>query len=116
MIQDIQLLAKIRDRAFINKVLLPLIENEVTIPISLYETDLDIITGKSEASASADDAGEDVTAKSSWQPDFDALSCGTEVKEKKEVIDYSKNFLPTSILDADQKQYLFKAYKEILGN
>ena len=110
------MLAKIRDRAFINKVLLPLIENEVTIPISLYETDLDIITGKSEASAPADDAGEDVAAKSSWQPDFDALSCGTEVKEKKEVIDYSKNFLPTSILDADQKQYLFKAYKEILGN
>ena len=66
MIQDIQLLAKIRDRAFINKVLLPLIENEVTIPISLYETDLDIITGKNEASAPADDAGEDIAAKSSW--------------------------------------------------
>ena len=64
MIQDIQLLAKIRDRAFINKVLLPLIENEVTIPISLYETDLDIITGKNEASAPVDDAGEDVAAKS----------------------------------------------------
>lgn len=37
MIEDIQLLAKIRDRQFINKLLLPLIENEVTVPVSFLD-------------------------------------------------------------------------------
>ena len=37
MLEDIQLLAKIRDKEFINKLLLPLIENEVTIPVSFLE-------------------------------------------------------------------------------
>lgn len=37
MLEDIQLLAKIRDRAFINQLLLPLIENEVTLPVSFLD-------------------------------------------------------------------------------
>jgi len=41
--------------------------------------------------------------EAAWHPDFDALSCGNDQKEKKEVVDYSKSFLPSSLLDADQK-------------
>lgn len=37
MLDDIELLAKIRDRAFINKLLLPLIENEITVPVSFID-------------------------------------------------------------------------------
>ena len=39
MIEDIQLLAKIRDRQFINQLLLPLIENEVTVPVSFLDVE-----------------------------------------------------------------------------
>jgi hypothetical protein len=109
--EDIQLLAKIRDRAFINQLLLPLIENEVTVPVSFL--DLESMTSSLQEQASADvDATEE---EKIWQPDFDSLSCGNEQKEKKEVVDYSKNFLPSSLLDAEQKQAIFKGYKEILG-
>lgn len=87
MIEDIQLLAKIRDRQFINKLLLALIENEVKVPVSFSEREV-----------VADKADE---AEPEWQPDFEALSCGGDQREKKEVVDYSKNFLPSSILDAD---------------
>ena len=97
-------MAKIRDRQFINKLLLPLIENEVTIPVSFFEREF--AESNSEAPQEANQE---------WHPDFDALSCGNDTKEKKEVVDYSKNFLPSSILDADQKQQLLKGYKEILG-
>jgi len=31
------------------------------------------------------------------------------------VVDYSNNFLPSTLLDADQKQAIFKGYKDILG-
>jgi len=106
VIDDVKQLSKIRDRAFINKMLLPLIENEVTIPVSFFETE----------NATTATEGEDATSEGAWNPDFDALSCGTEVREKREVIDYSKNFLPSSILEPDQRQTLFKAYKEILGS
>ena len=41
MIEDIQLLAKIRDRQFINKLLLALIENEVTVPVSFSEREIE---------------------------------------------------------------------------
>ena len=37
VIEDIKNLAEIRDKVFINKVLLPLIKNEVTLPVALYE-------------------------------------------------------------------------------
>ena len=99
MIQDIQLLAKIRDRQFINKLLLPLIENEVTVPVSFFDVESQFEEQAAEA----------------WHPDFDALSCGNDQKEKKEIVDNSKNFLPSTILDPDQKQQLLKGYKEILG-
>lgn len=79
-----------------------LIENEVTLPVSFNEID-------------SIDMNDKTSDEETWSPDFDALSCGTELKEKKEVVDYSKNFLPSSILDQDQKQLLFKGYKEILG-
>ena len=79
-----------------------MIENEVTLPVSFNEI---------ESNERIDKA----TQEEQWTPDFDALSCGGEQKEKKEVVDYSKNFLPSSILDSDQKQLLFKGYKEILG-
>ena len=89
MIEDIQLLAKIRDRKFINKLLLALIENEVRVPVSFLEREAE------SAEASGPEA--------EWHPDFKALSCGGDQREKKEVVDYSKNFLPSSILDADQR-------------
>lgn len=102
MIEDIQLLAKIRDRQFINKLLLALIENEVTVPVSFSEREIEYTDA---AQKEAD-----------WHPDFEALSCGGDQREKKEVVDYSKNFLPSSILDADQRSQLLKGYKEILGS
>lgn len=86
---------------------MPLIENEVTIPVSFLQLDTTVSNAVSEAASLSQDP--------EWHPDFDALSCGTEQKEKKEVVDYSKNFLPSSLLDADQKQAIFKGYKEILG-
>jgi len=87
---------------FINKLLVPLIENEVSVPVSFVE--LDQLTSDASAEESP-----------TWQPYFDALSCGIEQKEKKEVVDYSKNFLPSALLDPEQKQAIFKGYREILG-
>jgi len=66
MIEDIQLLAKIRDRQFINKLLLPLIENEVTVPVSFLDCE----------SQHTDPAQNN--NKETWHPDFDALSCGND--------------------------------------
>ena len=67
MIEDIQLLAKIRDRQFINKLLLPLIENEVTVPVSFL--DMEALSEPGEQGGGGQD---------NWHPDFDALSCGNE--------------------------------------
>ena len=91
IIEDIQLLAKIRDRQFINKLLLPLIENEVTVPVSFLECENSFVDHPVQG------------ADEEWCPDFNALSCGNEQKEKKEVIDNSKNFLPSSLLEPDIK-------------
>ena len=112
MLEDIQLLAKIRDRAFINQLLLPLIENEVTIPVSFL--DVESLTGLAKEGTTGDNSAADAD-QTQWTPDFDSLSCGNDMKEKKEVVDYSKNFLPSSLLDMEQKQALFRGYKEILG-
>ena len=98
MLADIQLLAKIRDRAFINQLLLPLIENEVTIPVSFLD-----IESLQQASSEIEEETKGDVDRDLWQPDFDALSCGNDSKEKREVVDYSKSFLPSSLLDADQK-------------
>ena len=37
LIEDTSLLAEVRDKTFIYKVLLPLIKNEVTIPVTLFD-------------------------------------------------------------------------------
>ena len=37
LIEDTSLLAEVRDKMFIYKVLLPLIKNEVTIPVTLFD-------------------------------------------------------------------------------
>ena len=37
LIEDTSLLAEVRDKTFIYKVLLPLIKNEVTIPVALFD-------------------------------------------------------------------------------
>ena len=53
VIEDIQNLSEIRDKVFINKVLLPLIKNEITLPVALYETEKSIDEPASEAPESS---------------------------------------------------------------
>jgi hypothetical protein len=68
-----------------------LIENEVTVPVSFLERENSFMEHSIKGGI------ED------WCPDFNALSCGNEQKEKKEVVDNSKNFLPSSLLEPDIK-------------
>ena len=77
----------------------------MTVPVSF----LDVESPQPEINKTETSGADD------WHPDFDALSCGNDQKEKKEVVDNSKNFLPSQILDPDQKSQLLKGYKEILG-
>lgn len=87
-----------RDRLFIYKLLLPLIENEVLLPVSFVDRE-----SLSEENLLGSDNSPAIDEQD-WQPDFNALSCGSEQKEKKEIVDYSKTFLPSTLLEPEIKQ------------
>lgn len=99
VIKDIQLLGKIRDNTFINSILLPLIRNEATRPVSLFEK---------EKYLRSEDAGEQ------WQPNYDELSSSDAIckdkSKKPETV-----FLPSDILNQDLRVVLEKGFKEIFG-
>ena len=59
LIEDTGKLAEVRDKIFIYKVLLPLIKNEVTIPVTLFDQIKQVVQEESQ---------------DTWQPNFDALS------------------------------------------
>jgi len=75
---------------FINKVLLPLIKNENTVPICLV----------------------DQTTSQDWNINIDSSDSSADSKSKGQ--DYSQ-FLPSGLIDNDIRQNLVKAFKEIVG-
>lgn len=90
VIGDLETLKSKRDMFFINKVLLPLIKNEETLPLCLIDSNV----------------GQD------WNLNIDSLSQSGEAKTQKS--DYSQ-FLPSSLIENELKPVLIKAFKEIVG-
>ena len=76
--------------SFINKVLLPLIKNEETLPICLIDSSI----------------------SQDWNIILDSTGQALDSKNQKQ--DYS-SFLPSTLIDSEMRPNLVKAFKEILG-
>jgi hypothetical protein len=90
VIEDLETLKKKRDMFFINKVLLPLIKNEETLPICFVDS----------------------SNSQEWNFSLDPTSQGGDTKSQKQ--DYS-SFLPSTLIDNEVRPNLIKAFKEIVG-
>lgn len=91
VIKDLDTLRTKRDMFFINKVLLPLIRNEQTVPVCII----------------------DRKQGSSWQVNMDSLSVhGQDTKQDQQ--DHS-SFVPSDIVEAEVRGPMIKGFKEIVG-
>jgi len=77
---------------FFNKVLLPLIRNEQTIPVCIV----------------------DRKEGSQWQLNTESLSVGGKDSKQGESTDHS-GFLPSELVTDEMKGSIIKAFKEIVG-
>lgn len=91
VIKDLDTLRTKRDMYFINKVLLPLIRNEMTVPVCII----------------------DRRKETEGHVNMDSLSVGGSA-DKASKQDHSK-FLPSDLIDSDQRTNIVKAFKEIVG-
>ena len=94
VIKDLALLGEYRDKFFINNVLLPLIKNEATLPVCIFESQ------KGDSSDESD-----------WNPNFDSISTGGTTKKS----DSTSSFLPSSLISSDARPQLIKAFNELVG-
>jgi hypothetical protein len=91
LIKDLDQLQSKRDMYFVNKVLLPMIRTELTVPICIIERN-----------KSAD-----------WAVNIDSLSTGGQ-SDKAIKADYNK-FVPSELIDAEIRPNLIKGFKEVVG-
>jgi hypothetical protein len=91
LIKDLDQLQSKRDMYFVNKVLLPMIRTELTVPVCIIERN-----------KSAD-----------WAVNIDSLSTGGQ-SDKAIKADYNK-FVPSELIDAEIRPNLIKGFKEVVG-
>lgn len=91
VIKDLNMLQTKRDMFFINKVLLPLIRNEQTVPVCIVEKNI----------------------SSSWHLNMDSLSIGGQ-DSNGDKLDHTK-FVPSDLFDSNNRVDVLKAFKEIVG-
>jgi len=99
VIADFKYLKQQRDMFYINKMILPLIKNEATLPVCVYE----------QVSKPSDEKSE----SDKWSPNFDALSSTSSVQNVKSEL--GAGFLPSTILTSDVRPNVIKAFKEVIG-
>lgn len=94
VISDMENMGK-RDMIFINKILLPLIKNEATLPVCLFDKE----------------------SSGTWRPNLDLLLGSTDTTANASTFqqDSNSSFLPSNLFDTEQRETLMKAYKEIVG-
>lgn len=79
---------------FVNKILLPLIRNEDCLPVCLV----------------------DKRIKDSWSPNVETMSDVTfEKAQEKTEQSTTNSFLPTNLLEPEQRATVINAFKEIVG-
>lgn len=99
IIGDIKYLEKSRDDFFIDRVLLPFIKNEQTLPVAFMQ--------QSEA-LSGDDTEE-------WQPNFDLLMSQDKGLKSKNKVEDNANFVPSELFDGPLRKSMLLAFKEVVG-
>lgn len=95
VIQDMENMSK-RDMVFINKILLPLIKNEASIPVCLFDKD----------------------NSGTWRPNLDLLlgyQDPNSTSNSSFPQDQNSSFLPSNLFDSEQRDSLMKGFKEIVG-
>ena len=97
VLEDLKSLSKKRDLFFINKVLLPLIKNELTIPVCIIDRNFD---------------GDD-----GYQGPLEAItsSAGAGSGENKATQSYSQ-FVPSPLMDDAQRESIIEVFKEVSGS
>ena len=96
VLEDLKNLSKKRDLFFINKVLLPLIKNELTIPVCIIDRNFD--------------------GEAGYQGPLEAItsSASTTTGEGK-AAQYSQ-FVPSPLMDDTQREAIIEVFKEVSGS